>query len=205
MIVQFTHELKFDMIVLLNYRYCNTMIWSYIPLYPAISKFIVEESIKIKKYGKLHNAGTFMKRWNSADQQIPRFCEIQVFHIHKNPPLDPTMRQLNPLQYPKWPILLLVVAVVIVLVDYCYYYAAVTTTTIMMMITTTIWGSSVSIVSDYRLDDQGSIPGRGREFFLLPLRPDQLWGPSSLLSNGYQGPFLGVKRNQGVTLTTHPL
>jgi hypothetical protein len=28
------------------------------------------------------------------------------------------------------------------------------------------WGSSVSIVSDYRLDDRGSIPGRGKGFFL---------------------------------------
>jgi hypothetical protein len=27
------------------------------------------------------------------------------------------------------------------------------------------WGSSVSIVSDYRLDDQGSMPGGGKEFF----------------------------------------
>jgi hypothetical protein len=26
--------------------------------------------------------------------------------------------------------------------------------------------SSVSIVSDYRLDDRGSIPGRGKGFFL---------------------------------------
>jgi hypothetical protein len=28
------------------------------------------------------------------------------------------------------------------------------------------WGSSVSIVSDYRLDDWGSIPRRGKGFFL---------------------------------------
>jgi hypothetical protein len=28
------------------------------------------------------------------------------------------------------------------------------------------WGSSVSIVSDYRLDSWGSIPNRGRGFFL---------------------------------------
>jgi hypothetical protein len=28
------------------------------------------------------------------------------------------------------------------------------------------WGSSASIVSDYRLDDRSSIPGRGTEFFL---------------------------------------
>jgi hypothetical protein len=28
------------------------------------------------------------------------------------------------------------------------------------------WGSSVSIVSEYRLYDRGSIPDRGKEFFL---------------------------------------
>jgi hypothetical protein len=48
-------------------------------------------------------------------------------------------------------------------------------------------GSSGSIVSDYELDDRGSIPDRGREFFFWPLRPDRLWGPPSLLSNGYWG------------------
>jgi hypothetical protein len=35
-------------------------------------------------------------------------------------------------------------------------------------------GSSGSIVSDYGLDDRGSIPDRGREFFFQPLRPDRL-------------------------------
>jgi hypothetical protein len=28
------------------------------------------------------------------------------------------------------------------------------------------WGSSISVVSDYRLDDEGLIPGRGKGFFL---------------------------------------
>jgi hypothetical protein len=28
------------------------------------------------------------------------------------------------------------------------------------------WDKSVSILSDYRLDDRGSIPGTGKEFFL---------------------------------------
>jgi hypothetical protein len=36
-------------------------------------------------------------------------------------------------------------------------------------------GSSVSIVSDYGLDDRGSIPDKGRRFFFQPLRPDRLW------------------------------
>jgi hypothetical protein len=35
-----------------------------------------------------------------------------------------------------------------------------------------------------RLDDQGSNPGGGWEFFSSRPRPDWLWGPPSLLSNG---------------------
>jgi hypothetical protein len=39
-----------------------------------------------------------------------------------------------------------------------------------------------------------------------PLRPDRLWGPSSLLYNGYRGALSpGVKRGRGAMLTTHPL
>jgi hypothetical protein len=34
-----------------------------------------------------------------------------------------------------------------------------------------------------------SIPGGGWEFFSKPPRPERLWGPPSLLSNGYQGLF----------------
>jgi hypothetical protein len=33
-----------------------------------------------------------------------------------------------------------------------------------------------------------SIPGRGWEFFSSPPRPERLWGPPSLLSNGYIRP-----------------
>jgi hypothetical protein len=65
-------------------------------------------------------------------------------------------------------------------------------------------GSSVSIVSDYALDDWGSIPGGGKGFFLHPLCPDRLWGPPSLLYNGYWGSFARGKARPGVTLTTHP-
>jgi hypothetical protein len=32
-------------------------------------------------------------------------------------------------------------------------------------------------------------PAGDWEFFSSPPRPDRLWGPPSLLSNGYQGPF----------------
>jgi hypothetical protein len=37
--------------------------------------------------------------------------------------------------------------------------------------------------------DQGSIPGKGKLFFLYPLCPDQLWCPPNLLSSGYWGSF----------------
>jgi hypothetical protein len=47
------------------------------------------------------------------------------------------------------------------------------------------------IVSDYGLDDRGSISGRGKRFFLYPLYPGHLWGPPSLLWNGYRGFFPG--------------
>jgi hypothetical protein len=38
-----------------------------------------------------------------------------------------------------------------------------------------------------------SIPGGGWEFLFYPPRPHRLWGPSSLLSNGYWGLSLEVK------------
>jgi hypothetical protein len=67
------------------------------------------------------------------------------------------------------------------------------------------WGNSVSIVSDYGLGDWGSVPGRDKGFSFQLLRPDWLWNPPSLLSNGFRGvPSPGVKRSRGVTLTTHP-
>jgi hypothetical protein len=45
---------------------------------------------------------------------------------------------------------------------------------------------------------------QGQEIFLLPLCPDQLWGPPSPLYIGHRGRFPRVKRSQGVTLNTHP-
>jgi hypothetical protein len=53
----------------------------------------------------------------------------------------------------------------------------------------TNWGNSVRTVSDYRLDDRRSIPSGGKELFLYPLCPDQLWCPPSLLSYGHRGSF----------------
>jgi hypothetical protein len=51
-------------------------------------------------------------------------------------------------------------------------------------------GSSVRLVSDYRLDDRGSILSRGKEVSLQRLCPDLPWGPPNLLSSGYRGSLL---------------
>jgi hypothetical protein len=52
--------------------------------------------------------------------------------------------------------------------------------------------SSVGIATECRLEGQGSIPGRGK-IFSSPQRPDRLWSPPSLLSDGYRGHFTGCK------------
>jgi hypothetical protein len=52
--------------------------------------------------------------------------------------------------------------------------------------------SVIGIVTGYRLDDLGKgvrFPARGWEFFPSPSRPDRLWGPPSLVSNGYRELF----------------
>jgi len=61
----------------------------------------------------------------------------------------------------------------------------------------------LSIVSDFRLVDRISIIGRGEVFF--PLTSDQTSFEARPVFGlmGTRGPFPGVKRGRGVTLTTH--
>jgi hypothetical protein len=61
-------------------------------------------------------------------------------------------------------------------------------------------GSTVSIVSGYGLDDrviEVRSPAETKGFFLYPLCPDRLWGPPSLLYNGYRGSFPRGKARPG--------
>jgi hypothetical protein len=52
--------------------------------------------------------------------------------------------------------------------------------------------SVVGIETGYRLDDRevGVRVPVGSRIFYSPRRPDRLWSPPSLLSNGYAGAFL---------------
>jgi hypothetical protein len=51
--------------------------------------------------------------------------------------------------------------------------------------------SVVDVATGYGLDDQGVGVGVpvGSRIFSSPRRPDRLWGPPNLLSNGYLGLF----------------
>jgi hypothetical protein len=56
-------------------------------------------------------------------------------------------------------------------------------------------GYTVPTATGYGLGDQGvgvQFPVEAR-IFCSPCRPDRLWGPTSILSNGYRGLFSGVK------------
>jgi hypothetical protein len=57
------------------------------------------------------------------------------------------------------------------------------------------WDSSIGIVPGYGLDDWGLIPGKGKIFLFSSL--NWLWGPPSLLPNGYWGLFPRGVKQQG--------
>jgi hypothetical protein len=66
------------------------------------------------------------------------------------------------------------------------------------------WGSSVSIVSDYRQDDRGSTLAEAKNFSSsLCVQTSTETHPASY-PMGTGAPFPGVKCSRGVTLTTHP-
>jgi hypothetical protein len=71
--------------------------------------------------------------------------------------------------------------------------------------TTGSWDSAVSIETGYELDGRGVgvwVPV-GAKMFFSPRHPDQLWGWSSLLSNGYRGLINRGLSGRCVKLTTH--
>jgi hypothetical protein len=61
--------------------------------------------------------------------------------------------------------------------------------------------SSIGIAMGYGLDRRGSIPDSGKRFFSTPQHPGWLWGPPSLLYNGYWHSFPRSK-GRDVKLTT---
>jgi hypothetical protein len=67
--------------------------------------------------------------------------------------------------------------------------------------------SVVGIVTGYRLDDRGFgvLVPVGLRIFSSPCRPDRLWDPPNLLSNGYRGALSpGVKRPRREADYSHP-
>jgi hypothetical protein len=67
------------------------------------------------------------------------------------------------------------------------------------------WGISVSKVCDHRLNDRVSIPGTGKGFSSRLCVQTGSGAHSASYPMDTGGPFPGVKRGQGVRLTTHPI
>jgi hypothetical protein len=61
--------------------------------------------------------------------------------------------------------------------------------------------TSVSVVSEYRLGDRGSIPGRGKGFSSNPVSRPALRSTQPHIPMGTRGRYLRVKFGQGMTLT----
>jgi hypothetical protein len=67
------------------------------------------------------------------------------------------------------------------------------------------WVSAISTAPAYGLDDRGvgvRIP-IGSRIFPSPRRPDRLWGPPNLVSNGHRRLFPRGQSDVGVKLTNH--
>jgi hypothetical protein len=68
-------------------------------------------------------------------------------------------------------------------------------------------GSSVNIVSDYGLDDRAigvRSPAGGNDFSSILCVQTGSGAHQTSCTMGTGGPFPGVNRGRGVTLTTHP-
>jgi hypothetical protein len=65
-------------------------------------------------------------------------------------------------------------------------------------------GSSVRIVSDYGLDDRGSIHGLAKDFCSNHCVQTGSESHPASCTMGTGGPFPGAKRGRSVTLTSHP-
>jgi len=63
---------------------------------------------------------------------------------------------------------------------------------------------SLFIVTSLKMDDCELYPSRSKRFSCSPNHPDSLWGPQSLLFNGfYQWLLQWHQSSQGMRMTTH--
>jgi hypothetical protein len=66
------------------------------------------------------------------------------------------------------------------------------------------WGSSVSTVSDCRLNDRASITPEAKDFYSSLCVQTSAEAHQDSYAMSIEGPFSGIKRGRGVTLTTDP-